>query len=123
MLSDIAAAMAYALVGTRFMGETTISMMFYWSLVNLMVHLIFLAFQPIAWPETFPALGMLIVSGMLASLGQYWVTASYQVKNNGLIGLNSYLSCVMSMVVEIAWDGCNARDVQGVWRGCSDPEQ
>lgn len=105
LLSAVAAAMAYALVGTRIMGETTISMMFYWSLVNFIVHVIFLSIHPIVWPENLPALVMLLLSGTLASFAQYWVTASYQVKNNGLIGLISYLSCVMSMILEIAFLG------------------
>ncbi len=105
LLSGCAAAAAYTLVGEHIRDESTFSMMFYWSAVNLVVHLLWLSTGSFRWPEKGSSWVYLGASGLIAALGQYWVTASFQIKDNARVGLIGYLGGVFSMAMQIIFLG------------------
>lgn len=105
LISGCAAATAYALVGGQMREESTYSIMFYWSLVNVAVHLVWFSTQTFAWPSIESSWYLLAASGLTAALGQYWVTASFQIQDNAWVGLIGYLGGVFSIVMQVIFLG------------------
>jgi len=98
--SCVAAALAYYIVGQKLKDESVVCLMFYWSLVNCMVHLGLNLSHPITWPNELSTWRSIILSGLLASFGQYWVNSSFQDGDPSILGVVSYLSCVVALVFD-----------------------
>jgi drug/metabolite transporter (DMT)-like permease len=102
-VSALACAAAYWVLSRYLAREAAVSLMFYWSLINLVIHA---ALWPQSWQLISEASGvwlLLLMSGGLASLGQYFVNQSYQTDDVGTTGLISYLASVMGLAIDWLW--------------------
>lgn len=99
--SAFCAAIAYLLTARKLSHESPFALMFYWSIGGLFLH-------ALKWPfgEPLPPLGilnwsLLLSSGFIASLGQFWLIRSYQAAKSFFSGILSYFSAVFGAAAEL----------------------
>ena len=100
LLSGLCSAFAYLVVGKTMNQEKTLSIMFYWSVIGILLHSFIIPMNPVEFSFDSTIWIFILLSAFLSSFGQYWVTGSYKSKNNWTIGLISYSSCVLALVLD-----------------------
>ncbi len=97
LLSGLLAAMAYLMVAMAGRSNSPQSVIFYFCLVALLVHLLYFAalgyrlpFQPVTW-------GLLVTAGLLGSGAQLCMTRAYQAAPAALVSAVGYLAPVLSL--------------------------
>jgi len=102
LVSGFLSALAYLMVAKAGRSNSPQSVIFYFCLVALMVHLAYFigyGFQIPQRPETW---GLLIITGILGSGAQLCMTRAYQAAAAALVSAVGYLAPVLSLVWGIA---------------------
>lgn len=97
LMSGFLAAMAYLMVARAGRSNSPQSVVFYFCLVALIVHLLYFAFyggQIPGRPETY---GLLLLIGILGSGAQFFMTRAYQAAPAALVSAVGYLAPVLSL--------------------------
>jgi S-adenosylmethionine uptake transporter len=110
------AALAYLMVAKASTSNSTQSVIFYFCLVGLFLHLGYFAFYDSAWPTSVDVWVLLLIGSIAASVAQYFMTRAYQIAPATLVSAVSYLSPVLSLVWGVllfarvpdaqSWVGC-----------------
>ena len=100
MLAGISSAFAYLVVGKKMNQESTLSIMFFWSIAGILLHIIVFPFKNIEGTSHTSVWMFILASSLISSIGQYWVTGSYKSKNNWTVGLISYSSCIFALILD-----------------------
>ena len=112
LLAAFCAACAYLLVGRNLIEESTLTIMFYWSGIGAVTHLLQIPFVDSGFDSSANLWAILLFGGILASIGQFWVTKSFQVKGNWVIGIVSYTSCLFGLILDYGFLGVHLSAVQ-----------
>lgn len=111
------AALAYLMVAKAGTSNTAHSVIFYFCLVGVLLHLGYFGLYGTMWPVSLEVWVLLLVGGGTASVAQYYMTRAYQIAPAALVGAVSYLSPVLSL----AWGVLlfsQTPDAKG-WAGCA----
>jgi S-adenosylmethionine uptake transporter len=110
------AALAYLMVAKAGRSNTTESVIFYFCLVGVALHLAYFGAEGWLWPASVDVWLLLLVGGFSASVAQYYMTRAYQIAPAALVGAVAYLSPVLSLAWGVALFA-RVPDAKG-WLGC-----
>ncbi len=91
------AALAYLMVAKAGRSNSTESIIFYFCLIGLAIHLAYFGYVGYQSPRSVDVWVMLLVGGISASIAQFYMTRSYQIAPAALVSAASYLSPVLSL--------------------------
>lgn len=77
------------------------TIMFHWTLVNLVAYCLFLSVRSPVWPSEPAAWGYLLSAGLAAAWSQYFMAYSYQRAPASLVACLTYLGPVLSLAVDV----------------------
>lgn len=112
LLAAVSAAGAYLMVGEKMTEESPLALMFYWSIIGVIIHLVQSPFLQVSFDFSGEVWFFLFGAAFLSSVGQYWVNMSYQCKGNWIIGLVSYIGCISALVIDYLFLGINLEENQ-----------
>ena len=115
--TGVLAALAYLMVAKAGRSNSTESVIFYFCLVGVLMHLGFFAFYGGLWPSSPDVWVLLLAGGASASVAQFYMTKAYQIAPAALVSAVAYLSPVSSLALGVALFA-RAPDAQG-WLGCA----
>lgn len=95
--SGLLTALAYLMVARAGRSNSPSSVIFYFCLVALIVHLIFFGIYGYCIPDQTEVWGLLLFTGITGSGAQYYMTRAYQVAPAALVAAVGYLQPVLSM--------------------------
>ncbi len=90
-------ALAYLMVAKAGGSNTPQSVIFYFCLVAVILHLAYFGLYGFRWPTSADAWFLLVVGGVSASGAQLYMTRAYQIAPAALVGAVAYLSPVLSL--------------------------
>ena len=111
------AALAYLMVAKAGRSNSTESVIFYFCLVGLGIHLAYFAGFGTALPSSPDVWVLLLAGGASASVAQFYMTRAYQIAPAALVSAVAYLSPVLSLGLGMALFS-RAPDAMG-WLGCA----
>lgn len=97
LTSGFLSALAYLMVARAGRSNSPSSVIFYFCLVALMVHLLYFACYGYKLPDRAEIWGLLLVTGILGSGAQYFMTRAYQAAPAALVSAVGYLAPVLSL--------------------------
>lgn len=97
LLSGFLAALAYLMVARAGRSNSPESVIFYFCLVALLVHLSYFAVAGYRIPLTAATWGLLLAAGLLGSGAQFYMTRAYQTAPAALVSAIGYLVPVLSL--------------------------
>lgn len=95
--NGLLAALAYLMVAKAGRSNSPESVIFYFCLVAVVVHLGFFSIYGFRLPATADVWILLVVGGISASMAQLYMTRAYQIAPAALVGAVAYLSPVLSL--------------------------
>ncbi|MCX7110810.1 MAG: DMT family transporter [Proteobacteria bacterium] len=96
--TGLLAALAYLMVAKAGRSNTTESVIFYFCLIGVAIHLAYFGFHGYQLPASADVWILLLAGGISASIAQFFLTVSYQIAPAALVSAASYLSPVLSLV-------------------------
>jgi S-adenosylmethionine uptake transporter len=96
------AALAYLMVAKAGRSNTTESVIFYFCLVGVFIHLCFFGWFGYTLPTSLDVWLLLLVGGVSASVAQHYMTRAYQIAPAALVSAVAYLSPVLSLLLGMA---------------------
>lgn len=105
LLSGFLAALAYLMVARAGRSNSPQSVIFYFCLVALLVHLSYFALFGYRLPLQSLTWGLLLSAGVLGSGAQLYMTRAYQAAPAALVSAVGYLAPVLSLAWGIAFFG------------------
>jgi S-adenosylmethionine uptake transporter len=105
LASGFFSAMAYIMVARGGKANPPHVVIFYFCIVSALVHLLIFAVDWPQWPDQFMTWGYLVSAGVLATLGQHFLTRAYQNAPAALNAAVSYIGPVVSMAANVAFFG------------------
>lgn len=112
LLSGLFAAFSYIWIGEHHSDEDTWAVVYYWSLIATLFHFCVALFNPIPLPASQEVWLLLLASGLAASLGQFFLTASFQGRDNLVYGVLGYLGAAFALGFDVALGEANASYLQ-----------
>ncbi len=109
LLSGFLSALAYLMVARAGRSNRPQSVIFYFCLVAMLIHLAFFAYSGCEWPKMVATWGLLLATGVLGSGAQYFMTRAYQLSPAALVSAVGYLVPVLSL----AWGVCFFGQIPG----------
>ncbi|QPK65650.1 DMT family transporter [Methylomonas sp. LL1] len=103
LLSGLLSALAYLMVARAGRSNSPQSVIFYFCLVALVVHLLYFTYHGYQLPTNPETWGILLLIGVLGSGAQFFMTRAYQVAPAALVSAVGYLAPVLSLAWGIAW--------------------
>ncbi|MGY6277463.1 DMT family transporter [Methylomonas sp. MgM2] len=97
LMSGFLAALAYLMVARAGRSNSPQSVVFYFCLVALIVHLLYFAAYGGRWPLMPEIYGLLLLIGILGSGAQHLMTRAYQAAPAALVSAVGYLAPVLSL--------------------------
>ena len=97
LMSGFLAAMAYLMVARAGRSNSPQSVVFYFCLVALIVHLLFFVAYGTQFPTRLETYGLLLLIGVLGSGAQFFMTRAYQAAPAALVSAVGYLAPVLSL--------------------------
>lgn len=98
LLSGLLSALAYLMVARAGRSNTPQSVIFYFCLVALIVHLAYFAWYGYRLPVGADIWGLLLLAGLLGSGAQHYMTCAYQAAPAAQVSAVGYLAPVLSLV-------------------------
>lgn len=98
--SGFTAACAYMTLSRSERVYHPLAIMLYWSLGCLVVHGVLFLYRPPEFPSSWSQYGLIILSGILASLSQGFLTWAYQQDHASRVAALSYLTPVFCLALE-----------------------
>ncbi len=102
LLSGFLAAMAYLMVARAGRSNSPQSVVFYFCLVAIVVHLLYFTAYGSHLPSSPESYGLLLLTGVLGSGAQFFMTRAYQAAPAALVSAVGYLAPVLSLVWGVA---------------------
>ncbi len=102
LLSGLLSALAYLMVARAGRSNSPQSVIFYFCLVALLVHLAYFAGYGFRLPQRPETWGLLLLTGLLGSGAQLCMTRAYQMAPAALVSAVGYLAPVLSLAWGIA---------------------
>lgn len=102
LTSGFLAAMAYLMVARAGRSNTPQSVVFYFCLVAVIVHLLYFAAYGSRLPTSPESYGLLLLTGVLGSGAQFFMTRAYQAAPAALVSAVGYLAPVLSLAWGVA---------------------
>ena len=99
--SGFLSALAYLMVARAGRSNSPQSVIFYFCLVALAIHLIYFLFTGLDAPESPDVWLLMLVGGLAASGAQFYMTRAYQQAPAALVSAVGYLSPVLSLLWSI----------------------
>ncbi len=115
--TGILAALAYLMVAKAGRSNSTASVIFYFCLVGVVLHLGYFGLVGYRLPASPDVWLLLLAGGVSASVAQFYMTRAYQIAPAALVGAVAYLSPVFSLGWGVALFA-RTPDAQG-WAGCA----
>ncbi len=97
LLSGLLSALAYLMVARAGRSNSPESVIFYFCLVALIVHLAYFALYGYRVPDKAEIWGLLLFTGLVGSGAQYFMTRAYQTAPAALVSAVGYLAPVFSL--------------------------
>ncbi len=97
LASGFLSALAYLMVARAGRSNSPSSVIFYFCVVALVVHLLYFACYGYKVPDMAEIWGLLLLAGMLGSGAQYFMTRAYQAAPAALVSAVGYLAPVLSL--------------------------
>jgi drug/metabolite transporter (DMT)-like permease len=101
LASGAFAGTAYMMIARAGRSNPPLTVVFYFSLVATIVHLVWFYVDDIIWPADVRSWLMLLASGVFASVAQIFMTKAYQSAPAAFISAVSYSSPIFSLLVSI----------------------
>lgn len=98
LASGFLAALAYLMVARAGRSNPPRTVVFYFCLVAVVLHLAWFAWRGVSLPEGPEAWGWVLLAGVSGSAAQLYMTRAYQLAPAALVGAVAYVGPVMSMV-------------------------
>lgn len=95
--SGFLSALAYLMVARAGRSNSPESVVFYFCLVALIVHLAYFAYAGFTWPETSDVWVLMILGGLAASGAQHYMTRAYQLAPAASVSAVGYGTPVLSL--------------------------
>lgn len=95
--SGFLAALAYLMVARSGRSNAPRTVIFYFCMVGVVVHLMYFLLAGFALPTSTQTWTLMLVSGITASGAQFYMTQAYQLAPAALVSAVGYLSPVMSL--------------------------
>lgn len=102
LLSGFLSALAYLMVARAGRSNSPQSVIFYFCLVALIVHVLFFAAYGYQLPHKAETWGLLVLTGVLGSGAQLCMTRAYQAAPAAMVSAVGYLAPVLSLAWGIA---------------------
>jgi len=115
--TGVLAALAYLMVAKAGRSNSTETVIFYFCLAGVVLHLGFFGVYGYRWPSSPDVWVLLLAGGSSASVAQFYMTRAYQIAPAALVGAVGYLSPVLSLGWGVALFA-RAPDAQGL-AGCA----
>lgn len=103
IFSGMASAIGYLMVARTRGKYGPETVMLHWTLVNLTAFSLYFMLSPPHWPQVSAAWIALVVTGLTAASAQYLTAKAYQNAPASLVACLTYLSPVISVVVDIVY--------------------
>lgn len=98
LFAGFCGAMAYMMISKAGTSNSTSTVIFYFCLVGVLIHLAALLVHPVVWPED-PVIWMyLVCAGLTATIAQFFLTAAYQYAPAAEVTAVGYVNPVFQMV-------------------------
>ena len=97
LLSGFLSALAYLMVARAGRSNSPQSVIFYFCLVALLVHLLYFASYGYQLPQKTETWGLLLLTGVLGSGAQFCMTRAYQAAPAAMVSAVGYLAPVLSL--------------------------
>ncbi|MGR8929100.1 MAG: DMT family transporter [Gammaproteobacteria bacterium] len=97
LASGFLAAMAYLMVARAGRSNSPQSVVFYFCLVAIIVHLLYFSVYGGRWPDRNNVWGLLLLTGALGSGAQFYMTRAYQAAPAAMVSAIGYLVPVLSL--------------------------
>jgi len=110
------AALAYLMVAKAGRSNTTQSVIFYFCLVGVAIHLAYFGWFGYVLPSSLDVWLLLLGGGVSASIAQFYMTRAYQIAPAALVSAVAYLSPVLSLGLGM-WLFSRTPDAKGLF-GC-----
>lgn len=98
LLSGFLSALAYLMVARAGRSNTSQSVIFYFCLVALLVHLLYFAVYGYRMPVGLETWGLLLLTGIFGSAAQYRMTRAYQRAPAAVVSAVGYLAPLLSLL-------------------------
>lgn len=98
LLSGLLSALAYLMVARAGRSNSPQTVIFYFCLVALLVHLFYFVWVGYRLPSSLESWGILVLIGLLGSGAQFYMTRAYQRAPAALVSSIAYLTPVLSLV-------------------------
>lgn len=103
LLSGFLSALAYLMVARAGRSNSPQSVIFYFCLVALLVHAAYFAGYGFQVPNRLETWGLLLLTGLLGSGAQFYMTRAYQMAPAALVSAVGYLVPVLSLLWGISF--------------------
>jgi len=97
LLSGFLAALAYLMIARASRTNSTKSIVFYFSLVAVMIHIAWFSILPESMPKTFESWVWALTAGVLGTVAQHFLTRAYQMAPAIMVSSVSYITPVISL--------------------------
>ena len=98
LCSGLLSALAYLMVARAGRSNSPQSVIFYFCLVALLVHMAYFAFGGFVWPRASDTWLVMLGGGLAASGAQFYMTRAYQMAPAALVSAVGYLAPVLSLI-------------------------
>ena len=101
--TGLLAALAYLMVAKAGRSNSTASVIFYFCLIGVAIHLVYFGVFGYRWPVSGDVWVLLLAGGVSASIAQFYMTLAYQSAPAAMVSAVSFLSPVLSLAWGVAW--------------------
>lgn len=96
--TGLLAALAYLMVAKAGRSNSTSSVIFYFCLIGVLIHLAWFGYGGFRPPDSADVWVLLLAGGVAASIAQFLLTRAYQIAPAALVSAAGYLSPVLSLL-------------------------
>lgn len=97
--SGFLAALAYLMVARAGRSNPPRTVVFYFCLVAVLIHLAYFAYRGVDLPKGLESWGWVLLAGFSGSAAQLYMTRAYQLAPAALVGATGFLGPVMSVLL------------------------
>lgn len=103
VFSGFLAAIAYLSIRRAGASNGPSVIVFYFTLVSAALCLVMLSFEPVIWPEHWQVWAVLVGVGVMATLGQLYMTRAYKIGPASAVAAMAYASPLLTAILGVAF--------------------
>lgn len=100
-LSGFLAALAYVSVRKAGQSNPPTTIVFYFTVISVVISAVILQFEPIVWPEGWQVWGALVLVGVFATLGQLFMTMAYKIGPAVSVAVTAYACPLLTSLLGV----------------------